>query len=282
MTGEYIEIAEDYDSTCDPSAPRSGYLLCSTPRSGSTLLSSYLIQLGLGVPAEYLDETHAASLMTRWVCGNWSEYSTVLTQRRTRNGQFGLKAHWYQLKRFPDRIPWTARAPGCRDSLISHILKRSWPGNSIHTRTYALLRGWFGINRFIRITRRNRFQQTISYWVAQETGRWRSNSHAAPLASEPEYEFSRVFPFYQRILAEEEQWDLFFRRNRIQAFEICYEDLATSADTVLKATLSALDASGLGGNLPKPQLRKQGTIAHEALARRFEQDLMNRCSNSGL
>ncbi len=74
-------------------------MLCSNPRSGSSLLAEALHATGcLGTPIEYFDRTGAmADLLERWDCPDVTAYIDCLHRRRTTvGGLFGAKLHWYQ------------------------------------------------------------------------------------------------------------------------------------------------------------------------------------------
>jgi len=81
------------------------YILCSTPRCGSTLLCDLLAQSGdLGVPHEYLNiSSHGLVLMSRLGIDltdpnlALTYLNTLKRARTTPNGIFGLQAHHHHL-----------------------------------------------------------------------------------------------------------------------------------------------------------------------------------------
>jgi LPS sulfotransferase NodH len=103
---------------CPPSAgPRARLVICTTPRSGSYLLSRLLIRAGLGVPHEYLNPVNAAPIRQR--AGRSGrplrpeEYLDWLDEHRTTtNGVFATKVHWSQLATDPLAIDrWVLGEP---------------------------------------------------------------------------------------------------------------------------------------------------------------------------
>lgn len=104
--GEWLPVADGpYDlagpehDTVATGPPRCAYVLCSSPRSGSTLLAEALTAVGAGVPIEYLDPTNAMAVCwRRWGCRSLEGYVHALHRHRTTPaGVLGVKVHWYQL-----------------------------------------------------------------------------------------------------------------------------------------------------------------------------------------
>src|SRR5262245_12546025 len=117
------------------------YIICSTPRSGSTLLGFLLLECKMmGVPHEYLQQQlHFPALVRR--CGSFSpdgsiEFETYIAwlrrRRSTANGVFGMKAHF---------------------SHVAHLL---------HLPAVAK---WIENARLIRLRRRDVVRQAISFYT---------------------------------------------------------------------------------------------------------------------
>jgi LPS sulfotransferase NodH len=89
-----------FDSECDlpryVGRPAHQYLIASSQRSGSYLLSYLLRETGqLGFPLEYLHPEHAPMWRQRFGVSSMNEVILNLFERRTSpNGWFGIKAHW--------------------------------------------------------------------------------------------------------------------------------------------------------------------------------------------
>jgi LPS sulfotransferase NodH len=91
-----------YDFT-DTVPLRKSYIIASTPRCGSTFLSTVLWQTGvLGAPSEYWNyhkraavKTIGMRMMERLEAFSRADYLTKLLACRTsRNGVFGVKVHY--------------------------------------------------------------------------------------------------------------------------------------------------------------------------------------------
>src|SRR5262249_15586129 len=97
---EWQKIRQDLSPENDfpPTACRFKYLICSTPRSGSTLLSTGLASTGrAGRPLEYLSQPYGVVFKERNGRLLLPEYWRFLVTRRTTpNGVFGMKMHFDQ------------------------------------------------------------------------------------------------------------------------------------------------------------------------------------------
>jgi len=128
----------------DGARPQHRYCIASTPRSGSTLISRMLLSSKLaGDPKEYLNP----SLIQAWHQMNQRsisipDYLKELEARRTsRNGFFGMKIHG------------------------SHLVELS---KKIAAKEINLLIQNF--DKFIFVTRKDKINQAISYFIARATG----------------------------------------------------------------------------------------------------------------
>ena len=135
------------------------YLICSTPRSGSTLLARLIETTGrMGVPYEYLNmQVHAKPMAERLGVPPMPPgpyLQAVERVRTTPNGVFGLKAHFHQ---------------------IGPLLARPAIAQLMATATLVWIR------------RRDLLGQSISYFRATKTRVW---SVTADAAAPPPVEFS--------------------------------------------------------------------------------------------
>jgi trehalose 2-sulfotransferase len=103
--------------------PRS-YVLCGTPRTGSTLLCSLLCSTGvLGRPESYFREPDEVAWATRFVLategGRVRDYrafvNSALSAGTSESGVFGARIMWGSLDRMMESL---GRVPGKPDLLI--------------------------------------------------------------------------------------------------------------------------------------------------------------------
>ena len=194
------------------------YIICSTPRSGSTLLAYLLRDCGaMGVPHEYLHPTVHLPVLARRFQSNRQDgavdidlYLRSLRKRRsTANGVFGLKAHFSQL------------------------------AGLLHIPSVGRL---FEGARLIRIRRRDLVRQAISYYAAEATGVW-STADAASLAElpSPDYNGIAISRYVSMLLAEDEGWERLLAHRGPSVLDVWYEDLVSDTDRVCRSVCNHVD-----------------------------------------
>ncbi len=221
----------DYEKSL---APRLRYLICSTQRTGSTLLSDMLENTGVaGCPLEYFNDVyiqvHCRDKGIRQL--NRQDYVNEIERRRTSpNGVFGVKAHLQQL-----RLWFKGAPPGALP---------------------AFLRSFDGL---VFIRRRDKLGQAVSLYRALLSGRWTSQ-HAALAASEeppPAFDAMAITASLHEVLESENAWQKVFAALSLNPHEVFYEDLAADPPAILEGVFAALGIAERPANWPSPALRKQ-------------------------
>jgi glycosyltransferase involved in cell wall biosynthesis/LPS sulfotransferase NodH len=178
----------------------NNYIICSTPRSGSTLLCRALWETGqAGFPHEYFHSTkHMPILKKRWHTKDFCTYLQELKiKRSTRNGVFGCKVHFQQYQ---------------------HQLQ----GKDLH----SLLPN----PQFIYIHREDHLRQAISLARGIQTKQWCSDEIAQ---HHPVFDRILIDECLKRISYEEKGWKNFFVAHQISPMFITYEDfIAAYAETI--------------------------------------------------
>jgi len=165
---------EKYDQETYYGEPVLYYMICSTGRCGSSLLSSLLINSGvMGVPHEYLYiQAHGIPLIERFGITtkpqlNFNEYiGEIKRYRTTPNGVFGLKAHFNQTAKLIDN---------------------------------KLLYRYFPKMKFVHMLRRDVIKQAVSFSIALQTNKWTSHGEAE---KEPMYDSGEIGRCLDTILRE--------------------------------------------------------------------------------
>jgi trehalose 2-sulfotransferase len=200
---------------------RRSYLVCSTPRSGSSLLCRGLASTGvLGTPLEYLNPVHREILSTRWGCGEGlDDYLAAVRARRTGpGGVFGAKVHWAQL----DEPRQAARLdPG-------ELLERLAPGA-----------------RFVRIVREDRDAQAVSLWRAFSSGVWSVEAGDPPVTDVPEFDVEAIDECRRLVERGELAWDLLLAELGQRAVTVTYEELAADHSDTVRRVAQALGAEAV-------------------------------------
>jgi LPS sulfotransferase NodH len=131
--------------------PHLTYFVCTSPRTGSWLLTDMLRQTGIaGRPAEHFDPNpdHERYWFERLGIASEAAYlPKIMGRATTPNGVFGSKLHWYQFGRLCERL-------GCT---TPHSVPRA-------------LASAFPNLRYIWMRRRDVLAQAISLYRAQRPG----------------------------------------------------------------------------------------------------------------
>ena len=192
------------------------YLVCATPRSGSTLLCELLCQSGVaGQPEEYFDIRRWIDLDIAARIGAGDDrafFSAVQRTAATPNAVCGIKIHWHQRMVLHEKI---LCSPCLK--LLGHELDRLNFYDSLNLGFYDL--------KFIWLRRRNDVAQAISLYRAVQSGHWfaRKPWEAAP---EVTYNEQAIDKHVHRTRAQDAAWADFFSANGIEPYVVWYEDLA--------------------------------------------------------
>ncbi|MDN5941339.1 MAG: Stf0 family sulfotransferase [Nitrospira sp.] len=192
----------------------STYVICMTPRSGSSYLADLLKKTGyLGQPGEFLNFNLAGRTIARLAdekieLRNILQYMTWLLKcRATKNCVFGVKASYWQFAPF------------------------------INTGLDATL---FGSPRLFRLQRRNLVKQGISLFIATQTKRFHSVSNPKDAKEAPDYNDDKIRHWIQHIYTQEQGWSRYFSERKLAPLVIEYDDLSADADPVLRLISSQL------------------------------------------
>lgn len=198
------------------------YLILSTPRSGSTLLGRGLESTNLaGHPQEYFQP--GGRLWSRhWHAGTPTDYvDMLLSERGTPNGVFGAKVSWRQLLEFER---------GCRS--LPRFERATLPD---------LLAELFPGLRYVRITRRDKLRQAISFVKAHQTGVWGRNVAKETTPSKPAaFDDGAITKILRMLLDHEAGIDGFFAQCRVRPYTVVYEDFVDSYRETISAILADL------------------------------------------
>lgn len=225
------------------------YLICSTPRTGSTLLCGLMASTTVaGQPESYFRQPDEQMWAARWdivsSSGGVFEYSefvrAALAAGRTANGVFAARIMWGTMDHLVDRLRTVCPAPADRDLDMLNLA--------------------FGHTRFVYLHREDVLAQAVSWHRAEQTNVWhqtRQEESKQP-EQEPSFDFDQIYKFAQMIGEHNSAWRTWFSSVGVQPHIVRYEDL--DAEPV-GAALEVLDFLGL--KLPSGCLVKAG---HRRLA----------------
>jgi LPS sulfotransferase NodH len=194
-----------------------GYMICATPRTGSTFLCSLLTATKvLGSPKSYFREPDELTWARRF--GLRTEGPRVLDYRlfcravrdvaRTPNGTFGARLMWGA---FP-RIRQGLEIPP-------------------HQSDLGMLHALFGPLCFVHLHRRDVVAQAVSWARAEQTGFWQ---HGDDVQRTPEPDLDQMVQLVRTIREHNDAWRSWFEDNEVEPYELAYEDLVSSPDLVVR------------------------------------------------
>jgi LPS sulfotransferase NodH len=239
--------------------PMLSYLVCATPRSGSTLLCQELDKTGLaghpqeyfealrrsGVPRrphEYFDPERHPNIVERlafremlegapkpnplWHPDTYDQYlEWALDEGTTPNGVFGAKLMWGYLGDFAELL---RGIDGMAGRSLPDLLSRAFPGL-----------------RYVQITRRDKVRQAVSLWKAVQTQAWQRDAGASDDGHdgrllEPVFSFRAINYLMRQLTAHDASWDAYFLGLGYEPLKVTYEELADSTEGVVHSVLEHL------------------------------------------
>ena len=240
--------------------PAHAYLVCATPRSGSTLLCELLDATGTSgrprehfevlrstglprQPREYFEGVHDFRVLDRLASlrppgGPDEETPEVWWERiradgTTPNGVWGGKLMWGHVADLEQRareLPGLAGAD--LDALVAALL-----GDAV----------------LVYVTRPDKVEQAVSLWRAVQTQSWRSGGAAATACVA--YEFAGIDHLRRQIEEHEAAWQRWFADTGRPVYEVSYDDLAADPQGTTAAVLGVLRLPADG--VPAPELQRQ-------------------------
>lgn len=237
----------------EPPGPRS-YLICMTPRTGSTLLCRSLVETGIaGNPAEHFLPDVRHNRAERWGLRGIAAYANWLVETtQTRNQTFGLKIGWLQFKAILDETARDERLKGLSEP---ERVERLFPNL-----------------RYVYLTRRSRVRQAISDWKARQ-----SQVYHVEVGDEFPKDGGRLCYDYHGIDAvlrghdlQKAEWRHYFERNDLRPVRVVYEKLIGDLEGTVSALLQAVGVErSLELRIGPPRLQRMSDALTERWVRRF-------------
>jgi LPS sulfotransferase NodH len=222
--------------------PRSSYLLCTLPRSGSWLLSEGLLGTGVaGRPEEYFwpgvrdlyvadwslpDDIAAEGLLER-----------ILEEGATDNGVFGAKVHGIQM---PALLALLQEATGS-DLEAAELLPTVFPDL-----------------RLVGLERVDRTGRALSWYRALATDNWWHIEGANDRHEEDGLTLDpvAVARLEERLAEEDAQWNALFDAIGVPVLRVTYEELDEQYERTIRAVLEFLEVEA-PERIEPPRLARQ-------------------------
>jgi LPS sulfotransferase NodH len=270
--------------------PARSYLVCATPRSGSTLLCEALRSTGVaGVPEEYFEALRQSGLPRRpqeyfkgvddpSIADHLGEYArsddagpdplwsredyepffqSRLQMGTTDNGVFASKLMWGY---FGDFVSLLREIPRFRELELPELLPAAFPDVS-----------------FVRVSRANRLRQAASLWKAVQTATWRKgNGHEGGAGGDPDekrpqlrFHYKAIDHLLGQILFEEASWDAFFELCQVKPLVVNYERFVRNTEHTIKGILEQVGVEAPQGWSFEPEMRAQSDAINDDWVHRF-------------
>ncbi len=226
------------------------YLICTAPRTGSTLLAEALSSTGrAGSPEEFFKGHESLDRLWRDAFGierDADYFDKVRSARTGSNGVFGLKLHWPQ-------------GPALMAKLRASASFRPAPPNASLHELLTLKLG--AAPRYIWLRRRNKLAQAISYMRAERTQIWRSSDvpqGGRRADTDLQFDFESIVRYLRSVNGFDMEWACFFLAQRVSMLPITYEELIASYEATVLRVLDFLEVPRDGVIVAPPALRRQG------------------------
>ncbi len=248
----------DYDS----------YVICTSPRSGSTLLCNLLAQTDVaGKPdshfhrpsidawLETFNLTFDAGKPERAVLGEI--FQQAIESGTAGTGLFGLRLQRHSFDFFSEKL--AVLHPG----LASDVDR---------------FQAAFGRTLFIYLKREDKVEQAISHVKAEQTGLW----HVAPDGTEiernappkePVYDPDAIRARYDEAVTLDRQWEDWFAMQGVEPIRVSYQDLSDDPKSTLRRIMEKLGLDGEVATDLEPGVAKLADRTSDDWARRFRADL---------
>ena len=211
------------------------YIICATPRSGSTLMCDLLADTGLaGRPDSFFREQSI---------GSWADYWHVPKAHWTGEREFD-QAYLHAVHRegtaggrvFGMRLMWESVG------YLMSMLDKHHPGlPDDHSR----LQAEFGSIGYVHLSRQDKVAQAISLIKAEQSGLWHRNADGSERerlkpAEDVAFDSERLLNEIAQYESDDAAWNAWFARHGIEPLRITYEALSERPQEMVARVLSAI------------------------------------------
>ncbi len=274
--------------------PWLSYLICSTPRSGSTLLCEALTNTGIaGRPEEYYQQRKKTGLPRRpreyfedaetdeivEILGDKTRvddepgafnsqhfddypqyFAWTIEQGTTPNGVFGAKVMWGYFNGF---ISGLQELPGRADVPRAELLPSVFPNL-----------------RYVSVVRNEKVRQAVSLWKALQTWTWRRDpSDGEVVHGDLRYSFDALDHLVRTLEAEETAWVDYFAECRVEPYVVVYERFAQDHEGVVSEIVDYLGIDRRDAvPFRAPEMARQADEISEEWIARYSAEAQNRAT----
>jgi trehalose 2-sulfotransferase len=295
------------DGRSGRSEPELSYLVCATPRSGSTLLCAALDDTGIaGHPEEHfevlLETGQRRQPRDYFQRSNDPEVWALLDDPEFRDvlGEYGGRYSEHPAQRDPS---WT---PPDFQKLVKDALRKGTSENGVlgtkimwaYFRDFVRLARRRGLQdtrpcgvpaavlpnlrRFVWMRRDDTTRQAVSLWKALQTQQWRKDSDEDVGGRGLRFSFAAVDHLKLRIDEHNAAWLAFFQSCGVEPMEVVYEELVEDYEGTVLWLLE-----GIGVPIPEnfsvvaPKMRRQADDLSEEWVRLYNNAALVRTVQKG-
>jgi trehalose 2-sulfotransferase len=253
---------------------RLSYLVCATPRSGSTLLCETLKATGAGRPEEYFEAAPATGIPRApedYLAGldDADAHRLVHGARPRVPGYSDLRG----LERYEEHLArvreWGTTPNGVFGAKVmwAHLVDlASLTGHATPAEAAGVL---FGAPCCLWVRRDDLVRQAVSLWRAMQTQSWRSEA----TEREPRYSYAALRHLVGALAADDAAWERFFATSGLPVLEIAYADMVRNLQGTLERALEHIGVPHAGGDLDgTPPLRRQSDGLSDAWVAAYERE----------
>lgn len=234
-----------------------GYILCATPRSGSTLLCDLLAGTGIaGRPNSFYREEDRADWADGFGVDPADETAFLAAVRDAGAGGTGI---------FGMRLMWES---------VGDLRRRLGALFPAAEGDAGLLEAAFGPIAFVHLSRRDRLAQAVSLLRARGSGLWHRHADGtererlAPRGS-AEYDAPRIAETMTALEAAERGWRAWFEAGAIRPIAVAYEDLAAAPRETLADLLGRLGLDRAAAARAAPRTARLADAETDAWVARY-------------
>ncbi len=245
----------------------NSYIICTSPRSGSTLLCKLLSNAeNAGFPDSHF---HAPSL-DKWLgyyglrndaFGTTHDALRAVFRAALERGRgtcdiFGLRLQRHSFDYFMEQLS---------------VLYPSLPSEK------SRISAAFGSTLFVHLTRENKLDQAISYVKAKQSGLWHMAADGSELErlsepKEPVYDATAIAAQLELFSQMDAEWEEWFDRERIEPLRVTYDQLAADPYATLVRVQRALGVDSAARAEVTPPTAKLADMINQKWAERFRSE----------
>jgi LPS sulfotransferase NodH len=243
------------------------YVICTSPRSGSTLLCKLMAATGIaGKPESFFHRPDLSDWMDRFGIAPSPEasqrdvlgaiFKAALAEGSLATGPFGLRLQRHSFDFFTEKLAVL------HPDLVNDKQR---------------FQAAFGRTLFIHLTRTDKVEQAVSYVKAQQTGLWHMATDGTELErlsvhNDPVYIGTEIRSCLENFVSYDRQWEDWFRREGIDALRISYDQLSQDPAKTVHEILHCLGLKCDAALVIEPGVKKLADAISRNWVDRFKSE----------